>query len=78
MKKYIKRIRKHFREVLKTKTGENSIALGFAIGTFIAILPTYDLASFWACLFIRKVSCWKSYYSCFSFSNLIFFGQTNP
>lgn len=33
-------IKQHFREVIRTKTSPNSIALGFAIGTFIAILPT--------------------------------------
>lgn len=36
----IKKIKKHFQEVLEIKTSPHSIALGFAIGTFIGILPT--------------------------------------
>ena len=40
----IKRIKNHFSEVLKIKTSPNEIALGFAIGTFIAILPTPGLS----------------------------------
>ncbi len=39
-KKIIKRLKEHFKEVLGIKTSPHSIALGFAIGTFIAILPT--------------------------------------
>jgi uncharacterized protein len=39
--KHIKeKIKHHFHEVLKTKTSPHSIALGFSIGTFIALLPT--------------------------------------
>lgn len=34
------KIKKHFQEVIATKTSSHHIALGFAIGTFIAILPT--------------------------------------
>jgi len=39
-KKIIKKLKEHFKEVLGIKTSPHSIALGFAIGTFIAILPT--------------------------------------
>lgn len=34
------KIKKHFHEVIRTKKSEHSVALGFAIGTFISILPT--------------------------------------
>jgi len=34
------RIGQHFKEVQRLKTSPQSIALGFAIGTFIAIIPT--------------------------------------
>lgn len=34
-----KRVKQHIREVIKTKKSPNSIALGFAIGTFIGTLP---------------------------------------
>lgn len=37
---WLRRIRIHFRKILKTKTSANSIAWGFAIGSFIAIMPT--------------------------------------
>lgn len=37
---FMKRIKKHFKEVIDIKTSNESIAIGFAIGTFIAILPT--------------------------------------
>ncbi|MFH1788114.1 MAG: DUF2062 domain-containing protein [Candidatus Altiarchaeota archaeon] len=41
VKKYLRdRVRSHLAEVFKTKTSPHSIALGFAIGTFIGILPT--------------------------------------
>ena len=35
-----KKIREHFSEVIKIKRSPHSIALGFAVGTFLAILPT--------------------------------------
>jgi len=41
IKKYKEKIRKHFREVIKIKKSPFSIALGFALGTFLAILPTF-------------------------------------
>jgi uncharacterized protein len=34
------RIKNHFHEILRTKKTPNAIAIGFSIGTFIAILPT--------------------------------------
>jgi uncharacterized protein len=42
-RKIISKIRHHFHEVLKIKKSPHSIAMGFAIGTFIAILPTFGL-----------------------------------
>ncbi|MBN2112146.1 DUF2062 domain-containing protein [Candidatus Woesearchaeota archaeon] len=40
MASWKKRIKKHFTEVIKIKKSPHSIALGFAIGTFISNLPT--------------------------------------
>ncbi|MDA0195171.1 MAG: DUF2062 domain-containing protein [Bacteroidetes bacterium] len=40
MKQRLRAIKRHFKEVLKTKTSSEAIALGFSIGTFISILPT--------------------------------------
>jgi len=39
-------INKYLKELIEIKTSPNSIALGFAIGTFIAILPTFGLGLF--------------------------------
>ncbi len=41
--KIYKKIEKHFQEILKIKTTPREIAFGFAIGNFIAILPTFGL-----------------------------------
>ena len=38
------KIKQHFKEVLRIKTSPHSIAIGFAIGTFLAIFPTLYLA----------------------------------
>ncbi|MFH1358304.1 MAG: DUF2062 domain-containing protein [archaeon] len=43
VKKLITKIKKHFKEVLELKTTTHEIALGFAIGTAIALLPTLVL-----------------------------------
>lgn len=34
------KLKRHFLEVLRTKTSDHSVAMGFAIGSFVAILPT--------------------------------------
>ena len=39
----VKRIKAHFQEVLRIKQNPHSIALGFAIGTFFSLLPTFGL-----------------------------------
>lgn len=39
MRSLKKKIKEHFHEVLRTKKSPHSIALGFAIGSFIALLP---------------------------------------
>jgi uncharacterized protein len=39
-KKLKDKLKEHFLEVIKTKTSPHTIGLGFAIGTFISILPT--------------------------------------
>ncbi|MBT5023080.1 DUF2062 domain-containing protein [Candidatus Woesearchaeota archaeon] len=35
-----KKFRKHIKEIVKTKKSAHSVAIGFAIGTFISLLPT--------------------------------------
>ncbi|MEK6934891.1 MAG: DUF2062 domain-containing protein [Nanoarchaeota archaeon] len=40
IKKLKEKLKKHFHGVQKTKKSPNQIALGFAIGTLISILPT--------------------------------------
>ncbi len=42
----IKKIKKHFKEIIEIKTTPHEIALGFAVGTGIAILPTFGLGVF--------------------------------
>ncbi|MFH1275599.1 MAG: DUF2062 domain-containing protein [Candidatus Woesearchaeota archaeon] len=39
-KKYKEKIKEHFQTIIQTKTSPHSLALGFAIGTFINIIPT--------------------------------------
>ena len=41
IKRYYKKVKEHFNEVLKIKKTPHSIALGFSLGTLIAILPTF-------------------------------------
>ncbi len=47
MKKWYRRFRykllRHFVQVLRSKTSDRAIAFGFAVGTFIALLPTPGL-----------------------------------
>ena len=43
LKKYKEKIKKHFKEVLELKTSPRAIAFGFALGTAIALLPTFAL-----------------------------------
>lgn len=40
MKNLKDKIKHHWKEVLRIKTTDHEIALGFAVGTFIVILPT--------------------------------------
>ena len=46
MKNFKEKFKKRLEEVLEIKTSPHSIAAGFAIGTFIAILPTFGLGLF--------------------------------
>lgn len=43
MRKLKEKIKKHFQEVLEIKTSPSSIAIGFAIGTFFGIAPTFGI-----------------------------------
>ncbi|MBU2576322.1 MAG: DUF2062 domain-containing protein [Nanoarchaeota archaeon] len=59
IKKFRDKIKKHLSEVLELKTSPHSIAMGFALGTFIAILPTFGLGAFIGLFFImifKKIS----------------------
>ena len=58
-KNYKNKIKKHFEEVIRIKTSPYSIALGFAIGTAIAVLPTFGLGVFIGLLVVlifKKIS----------------------
>jgi len=39
------KIKRHFVEVLKSKNSDHSIARGFAMGTFVALLPTPGIST---------------------------------
>ena len=43
IKKLHNKIKKYFHEIMEIKTTPNEVALGFAMGTAIAILPTFGL-----------------------------------
>jgi uncharacterized protein len=45
MFKIFKLIKFHINKVLELKTNPHNIALGFALGTFIALLPTFGLGA---------------------------------
>jgi uncharacterized protein (DUF2062 family) len=46
------KLKRHFVEVLRTKTSDRSVALGYALGTFIAILPTPGFNIFLGLIFV--------------------------
>ena len=53
------KLKEHFLEVIRTKTSPHNIALGFAIGSFISILPTPGfnlLLGFFVLLIFEKVN----------------------
>lgn len=59
LKKIKNKLKKHFEEVIKVKETPHEIAMGFAIGTAIAVLPTFGLGIFIGILIIlifKKVS----------------------
>ena len=58
-KKLLERLKHHLEEVLELKRSPHSIAMGFALGTLIAILPTFGLGVFLGLgllLIFKKVS----------------------
>jgi len=58
-KSFKKKVKKHFQEVIELKTSPHEIALGFAIGTAIAVLPLFALEPFLiglAILLFKKIS----------------------
>ena len=46
IKKIKNKIIQHLKEVIELKTSPHSIAMGFALGTLIALLPTFGLGIF--------------------------------
>lgn len=53
------KIKKHFQEVLEIKTSPSSIAIGFSIGVFFGIFPSFGieyLVMFLIILIFKKVS----------------------
>ena len=45
IKNYREKLKKHFKEIIEIKDSPKSIALGFAIGTAIAVFPTFGLGA---------------------------------
>ena len=43
LKKFKNKLINHLKEVISIKTSPGSIALGFAVGTFFGIFPTFGL-----------------------------------
>ena len=43
--KYREKLRNHFKEIIQIRDSPHSIALGFAIGTAIAVFPTFGLGA---------------------------------
>jgi len=59
MKRLKEKIKEHFQEVLKIKKSPKSIAIGFTIGTFFGIAPTFGVEAILIILIIlifKKVS----------------------
>ncbi len=59
IKNYREKLKKHFEEVIQIKDSPQSIALGFAIGTTIAVLPTFGfgpLIGLFMILIFKKIS----------------------
>ena len=59
IKRYREKIKNYFKEVLEIKATPKEIAIGFTIGTAIAILPTFGLGPFIALLIFlifRRIS----------------------
>ena len=59
LKKLKNKIKNYFKEVLMIKTSPNSIAWGFAVGTFFGIVPTFGTEAiiiFLILLIFRKIS----------------------
>jgi len=46
IKNFKTKLRKYFKELIEIKSTPNEIALGFAVGTAIAVLPTFGLGIF--------------------------------
>lgn len=66
------KVKHHFKEVMHIKTSPNSIALGFAIGALIAVLPTFGfglLIGLLVILLFKKIN---------KFSMIIAFAVFNP
>lgn len=59
VKEIIMKIKNRLKEIVKIKTSPHSIAAGFAIGTFIAVLPTFGFGIFLGFLMLlifKKIS----------------------
>lgn len=58
-KKHREKLRKHFQEIITIKDSPQAIALGFTIGTAIAVLPTFGfgpLIGLFMILIFKKIS----------------------
>ncbi len=52
LRKFRFRLKRHFVDVIKFKTSDRSVALGYALGTFVAILPTPGISVFLGILIV--------------------------
>ena len=71
VKNIIKKIKKRLKEITEIKTTPHSIAAGFALGTLIAVLPTFGFGIFRGLLllFIFKKISKLSLFASFAFWN---------
>lgn len=74
MRKTTQKLKKYFHDVIKIKTSPHSIAFGFALGSFIAILPTpgFSVLVGLVLIFLFKSISKLSMFVSFAFWNPIF------
>ena len=59
VRRWLKKLKEHFHEIVRTKTSSHSIAMGFSVGTVIGILPTPGISfliGFLVILLFKKIN----------------------